>query len=133
MHVQLNGGGRNCLVTSHGEKRTTFLVILGLNKFSCSWIAGHFITSEDRRNFVLLRSEEFLSFTLWFFSPKSSLLIQKYLKPVSTSPSAVLPKKTSTEDPLDEWCLIVNMLIENLIAAFTGSVLKHRRQLGMKP
>lgn len=131
MHVQMNGGGRNCLVTSHGEERTTFLVILGLNKFSCSWIAGHFITSEDRRNFVLLRSEEFLSFTLWFFFPKEQSFDSKVSK--ASKHQSCCAKKTSTEDPLDEWCLIVNMLIENFIAAFTGSVLKHRRQLGMKP
>jgi len=74
-----------------------------------------------------------LLFKLLSLPPKSHLLIHKYLKPANTSPAALaasVSKKTSTEDPLHEWCLIMNMFIEDFIAAFTGSVVNHRRQLG---
>lgn len=132
MHVQMNGGGRNCLVTSHGEERTTFPVILGLIN---SVVLGLLVTSspvKTEETLCCLGQKNSFLLLCGFFFPKEQSFDSKVSK-ASKHQSFCCAKKTSTEDPLDEWCLIVNMLIENFIAAFTGSVLKHRRQLGMKP
>lgn len=65
------------------EKKGLLSLLLFWDEISsvCSWIAGHLVTDEDRRNFMFLRSEELFSVTFlscvfvpkeWSFDSKVS-------------------------------------------------------------